>query len=184
MGQQVEGDEGRGRRLRQLADALLGGMDALGEGVEVEPAGPGDDDLAVQHAARRELASQRLDELGEVAGERLLVAAAEGDVVAVAEDDAAEAVPLGLVEEPRLARQLAGELGQHGCDGRTDGAGSRRRLVRGGPGEEPVHRLAVDDALERHIGGDGVAAAAAEPAELTRRVGVGVDGEGAPEADG
>ena len=50
--QQVEGDEGGRRRLGQLADALLRRMDALGQRVEVEAAGTGDDDLAVEHAAR------------------------------------------------------------------------------------------------------------------------------------
>ena len=53
MGQQVEGDERGRRRLGQLADALLGRVDALGQRVEVEPVGAGDDDLAVEHAARR-----------------------------------------------------------------------------------------------------------------------------------
>ena len=44
---------------------------------------------------------QRLDQLGEVAGERPLVAAGQLDLVAVAEHDAAEAVPLRLVQPAR-----------------------------------------------------------------------------------
>ena len=52
----------------QLADALLGRVDALGQCVEVEALGPGDDDLSVEHAAGRELAPECLDELGEVRG--------------------------------------------------------------------------------------------------------------------
>jgi hypothetical protein len=44
-------------------------------------------------------------------------------MVAVAKDDGAKAVPLGL-EEPAVAgRQLAGELGQHGLDRRCDRKG-------------------------------------------------------------
>ena len=65
------------------------------------PAVGGDDDLAVEDAALGQLGLHRLDELGEVAGHRPLVAAAELDLVAVAEDDAAEAVPLRLVRGAR-----------------------------------------------------------------------------------
>ena len=46
-----------------------------------------------------QLRAQRLDELGEVAVERLLVAALDEDLVAVAEDQHAKAVPLRL-EDP------------------------------------------------------------------------------------
>ena len=49
-------------------------------------------------ARSREVGEHRLDDLREVSGHRLLVAAADLDLVAVAEDDRAEAVPLGLVE--------------------------------------------------------------------------------------
>ena len=75
-------------------------MDALGQRVEVEALGPGDDDFAVEHAAVRQLAEERLDQFGEVTRQWLLVAAAQLDVASVTEDDAAEAVPLRLVEEP------------------------------------------------------------------------------------
>ena len=74
-------------------------MDAQRQQVEVETALGRDHDLAVDHATLGQVGAQRLDELGEVARERLLVAAADLDVVAVAEDDGAEAVPLRLVEE-------------------------------------------------------------------------------------
>ena len=49
-------------------------------------------------------ARSALDELGEVAGQRPLVAAAQLHLVAVAEDDAAEAVPLRLEDERRRRR--------------------------------------------------------------------------------
>ena len=65
------------------------------------PLGAGDDDLAVEDAAVGELTAERVDELGEVSSQGLLVAAAELDVVAVAEDDAAEPVPFGLVVQVR-----------------------------------------------------------------------------------
>src|SRR5207302_11189340 len=72
------------------------------------------------HAALGQVGLEGLDQLGKVAVHGLLVAAAEHDVVAVAEGDAAEAVPLGLVEEAIALRQLARELGQHGLDRRAD----------------------------------------------------------------
>ena len=56
------------------------------------------DELAVEHDLIGQLREQRLAQLGEVAQQRLLVAALEIEVVAVAEHDAAEAVPLRLVE--------------------------------------------------------------------------------------
>ena len=92
-------------------------MDPLEEGLEVEPAAGGDHDLAVEDAAGRAAAPQRVEQLREVPGQGPLVAAAELDLVAVPEDDAAEPVPLGLVEHAALGRELPGELGQHGGDG-------------------------------------------------------------------
>jgi hypothetical protein len=74
------------------------------------PPGPGDHDLAVEHAARRAAApAARSSQLGEVAVERLEVAALDVDVAAVAEDERAEAVPLRLVD-PAVAvgRQVSG----------------------------------------------------------------------------
>ena len=74
-------------------------MDPQRQPVEVEAALGGDHDLAVDHALLRELRADRLDQLGEVPRERLLVPAPDLDVVAVAEHDGAKAVPLRLVEE-------------------------------------------------------------------------------------
>ena len=74
-------------------------MDALQERLEVEAVRRGDDDLAVDDAPCGQLRADRVEELGEVAGEGALVAAAQLDLVAVAEDDAAEAVPFGLEDE-------------------------------------------------------------------------------------
>src|SRR2546426_12398221 len=101
-------------------------MDAEEQRLEVEPVGARDDDLAVEDAALRERGGERRDELREVSVHRLLVAALEQDVAAVAEDERAKPVPLRL-EEPSLAvRQRVGGAGQHGLDrrieGQTDGA--------------------------------------------------------------
>ena len=65
--------------------------------LEVQPVAARDDDLAVDDALLRQVRLDRRDDLGEVPGQRALVAAAQLDLVAVPEDDAAEAVPLGLV---------------------------------------------------------------------------------------
>ena len=65
---------------------------------------------------------QRLAQLGEVAVERLRVAALEIEVgAAAAEHDGAEAVPLGLEEEVARFGEGLGQLGEHGLDRRGDG---------------------------------------------------------------
>ena len=112
--EQVEGDDDRGRLGAHALDARGGRMDALLQRAERDAAvGVAHHDLAVEHvAARREV------ELGEVAVERLIVARAELDVVAVDERDHAEAVPLRLVREapgssgsPRDGRASIGATG-------------------------------------------------------------------------
>ncbi len=126
-GEQVERDELRGRLDAELADAGLGGVDALRQGLPVEVLGAAlagtEDDLAVEHdrvVASAELLAERVDELREVPGEGLRAAAADLDVVAVDGDDAAEAVPLRLV--PQAAAHAVGigdggdGLGEHRCD--------------------------------------------------------------------
>ena len=51
-------------------------MDPLGQGIEIETGRSGDHDLAIEDAAIRHIGQQGVDQLGEVPGERLLVAAA------------------------------------------------------------------------------------------------------------
>ena len=79
----------------------VGRVDALLQRLEVQAVVGGDDDLAVDHAAFRQLGLDRGDELGEVAGHRPLVAAAQLDLVAVAEANRSESVPLGLIRRIR-----------------------------------------------------------------------------------
>jgi len=126
--QEVERHVAGGDLGRQHVDAAGGRVDPLAEHVEVELAAAptvvgGHDQLAVEDAARRQLTPDRLHHLGEVAGEGPVVAGAEHHLVARPEDDAAEAVPLGL--ERQLARgqgvEAAQRLGQHGADRRDDG---------------------------------------------------------------
>ena len=119
--QQVEGHEGGRRLRRELLDPRRRRVQAHLQRVEVEPARAHDHDLAVHHAALGQARPKEGLELGEVAVERLQVAALDVEPVAVAEHERAEAVPLRL-EEPAVTRgQLGGELGEHRLDRRLDG---------------------------------------------------------------
>src|SRR6185437_8347630 len=110
-GQQVEGDERRRRLLGQHPHPRIGRVDALLQCLEVEAVIGGDDDLAVDHAALRQLGDRRGDQLGEIAGHRFFVAAADLDLIAVAEKDRPEAVPLRLIR--RVRRDRFHRFGQH-----------------------------------------------------------------------
>ena len=70
---------------------------------------------------RRVTSELVLDHLGEVAGQRALVAAAQLHLVAVPEDDAPEAVPLRLVEHALGGGHLGHGLGQHRLHRRQQG---------------------------------------------------------------
>src|SRR5476649_1103253 len=90
------------------------------ERIEIEPAFTGDDELTVEHTPFGQLRAQRSAQLGEVPQQRLRVPALEVEVVAVAEHDAAEAVPLRLEDDVARRRQIARELGQHRLERRSD----------------------------------------------------------------
>ena len=128
--EQVEGQE-VGRRLgRQPVHPRRRRVDALLQRVEVQARRTGHDQLAVDRRSARAGASCSADDqLGEVAGERPLVAAAQLDLVAVAEHEAAEAVPLRLVQPAVALGQGGGGLGQHRCDGGHDGQVAPRSLA-------------------------------------------------------
>jgi hypothetical protein len=53
--QEVEGDEGSRRGLGQLPDPLLGRVNPLGQGIEIEPTWTSDDNFAVEDAPLRQL---------------------------------------------------------------------------------------------------------------------------------
>jgi hypothetical protein len=76
----------------------------------------------------REVGQEGADEPREVPVERLLVARAELDLVPVAEDDAAEAVPLRLVDE--VLRQAAGSRDSLASMGFTGGITGRSTAQR------------------------------------------------------
>jgi hypothetical protein len=74
------------------------------ERIEIEGAVSCNDDFAIENRAVGQLRAQRVEQLGKVAVKRLLVAALDQDLAAVAKDQRAKAVPLGL-EDPALARR-------------------------------------------------------------------------------
>src|SRR5665213_963916 len=108
-------------------------MDPLGQRIEVETGRAGDHDLTVDDATVGQVGPQRVHQLGEVPGKGLFVAAAQHHVVAVAEDDAPEAVPLRLVVQAFPFRQFTGQLGEHRCHRRHDRE-DHGRMVPGGVG--------------------------------------------------
>ncbi len=157
--QQVEGDE-RCRGLgRKSLHARRGGVDALQQRIEVEAATArgGHDDLAIDHTAVGQRGGERAQQLGEVPGERAFVAARQLDLVAVAEDDATEPVPLRFVEPAlgrtgRCDRDPLGRLGEHRGDRRTERElhrtsvpAAREALARMGPAPETRGSVARHD---------------------------------------
>src|SRR5439155_13902107 len=106
--------------LRELAHARVRGMLAQLQSVEVEASLVRNDELTVEDDALGKLREQRLAQLGEVAEEGPLVAALKIEIVAVAEHEAAEAVPLRLVQHVvTVGREVARELGEHRLERRS-----------------------------------------------------------------
>ena len=133
VGEEVEADEAHRRLRGEGRDAARRGVDPQGEQVEVEPVGGGDDELAVDDHPGRQRGPQRVEDLGEVPVEGTLVAARQLDLVAVAEHETAEPVPLGLVRPAVAGGELAGEAGEHRLDGGQDGEPHLRTLPRAAP---------------------------------------------------
>lgn len=106
-------------------------MDAELKGIEVETAFTGDDEFAVEYALDGELLAQPIQHFWEVAIERFLVSTLEQDFVAVAKDENAEAVPLGLVYPVAFGGNCVDPLGEHGKEWRIDGElHVRGRMIR------------------------------------------------------
>src|SRR5204862_3899598 len=113
FGEKIEKHDRRRRLGRQLLHSRLGRMQSHLQGIELETFVADDDDLAVEDAALWQLRLQRWNKLREVAIERSLVATLDVDLVAIAEEERAEAVPLRLEDPAFAGRQLADSLGQH-----------------------------------------------------------------------
>ena len=118
--QDVERHEPGWRGLRQFLDLpaarFRAGADAVAQQVELQAFLPDDDEFAVQRGSWWELLGGR-DDLREQVAEVLFLAALQNHGVRLSEHDAAEAVPLGLVEQPRgLRHVIAHGLRQHRGD--------------------------------------------------------------------
>ena len=74
-------------------------MNAQLQGIEVERVILAIDDFAVQHAAQRATASERLEQFREVTVQRFLVATLDQDLVAVAKHQSTKAIPFRF-EDP------------------------------------------------------------------------------------
>ena len=101
-------------------------MDAELQGVEVERCAAlairaGDDDFAVEDAALGQLCQKRGAQFWEIAVERLAVAALDEQVVAVAKENGAKAVPFGLELEGVAGWDRVDALGEHGQQRRWKG---------------------------------------------------------------
>src|SRR6476646_6043212 len=80
---------------------------------ELEPFVACDDDLAVEHASLGQLRLDRIDQLGEISIERLLIAALNENFIAITKDERPESIPLWL-EDPSLAWwKLADSFREH-----------------------------------------------------------------------
>ena len=109
----VEHDDLSRSCISQHAHTRIGWMNALAKRVEVEHAVHFNNDLAIEHATRRQTGKQRGNQLGEVTREGLLVPTAEYHLVAVTEHDRTESVPF-RIEQPTVAfRQARRRLCQH-----------------------------------------------------------------------
>ena len=96
LAQQIEKDDRRGRLLRKQLYSRRGGMETKLERVKIECAISRNDNLAVEHAASRQLGQQRSHQLREIAIQRFFVAALNQDVVAVTKNQGAKPIPFRL----------------------------------------------------------------------------------------
>jgi hypothetical protein len=105
-------------------------MQAKLQRVEVKSIVLDDDDLPIQHAARRQDRTQRIQELREIAVERLFVATLDQDLIPIAKHQRPKAVPFGLENPIPGGRQFTHALGQHGQERGIDGKVHRLMVYR------------------------------------------------------
>ena len=97
LSEQVESDEPCRRRLAEHADTRFSWVDPLLQRAEIQPVGPDHHQLAVEHELWLAQGAEGRQQLGEVAGHRPAAPAGQRHLVAVPEDERAEAVPFRLV---------------------------------------------------------------------------------------
>jgi|SRR6185503_5949203 len=96
-------------------------MNAKLQSIEIEMGAVRDDEFAIEDAFVGKLLAKRIEHLGEVAVEGFFVAALKKNFIAIAENEYAKAIPLGLVDPVAFCRDLLNALGEHGKDRRIDG---------------------------------------------------------------
>jgi hypothetical protein len=122
----VEGDESSGCFLREARNSRGGRVQSQLKSVEVEPARSRDHDLTVDDATIGQAAQEGVVQLGKVAVERPQLAALNEDIRAATEHDGPKSVPLRLVQEGAIDRELFRQLGEHRLERRIDGKSSWR----------------------------------------------------------
>ena len=138
--EQVPRHQRRRRVLRQHRHPRRGRVNACLQGLELQSARARDDQLAVDHAAFRQLFKQRRGEFRKVAVHRLQVAALQQQVVTVAEHEGAEPVPLRFEQPAVAARDAVHPLGEHGPHRRRHRQRLQRRVGGTVIGHDDCHR--------------------------------------------
>jgi hypothetical protein len=96
-------------------------VDAEEKQLELEGTVALDDDLSIEHAPFRKRGPEWGGQFRKVTIERLQVARLDVDLVAVTEDEGAEAVPLRFEQPAVVGWQVVGGLGEHRFEGRFEG---------------------------------------------------------------
>src|SRR4051812_38051514 len=104
----------------EALDAALGGMDALQQRVERKMPVHLNDDLAVENEFFVRQFAECFDQLRKVSAERLSCLGLQQDLIGFAKSQAAEAVPLGLIEPAFAAGDLFDRLCFHRRERRLD----------------------------------------------------------------
>src|SRR3954451_12095135 len=88
--------------------------------IEVESGGTDDHDLAIDHAAARQLLEQSVVQFREITVERTQIATLNERVVLATKDDGAKSIPFRLEQKCPGRGKLVRQLREHGLDGRRD----------------------------------------------------------------
>ena len=81
--------------------------------IEVEPAIPGDDYFAVEHALIGQLFLYRFEQLREITIQRFRVAALDKDFIMITKYQSTESIPFRFEDPVAGCRQFADPLGEH-----------------------------------------------------------------------
>ena len=120
-GENVESDERRRHFLREFLHSGRRRMQSKLQRIEFETVRSRHHDLSVEDTAFRQPFEKQLMQLGEIAIQWTQIAALNEDVLIASIDDGAKAVPFRLEEILAGDRQIAGELGEHRLDRRSNG---------------------------------------------------------------